>query len=456
MVYSVLVLLSLSPFFSDSFSPEELKTAAQLRDQAAAGNGAWDLVESLTTEVGPRLAGSPGDKAAVKWAQAKFNELGFDKVWTEEVAFPYWIRGTEEASVISPFPQGLTICALGGSVGTPEAGIEAPIVEVPNYAALAQMDRAKVEGRIVYISNRMERHRTGKGYGQAVIARGKGPSAAAELGAVALLIRSIGTDTHRFPHTGGTNYTKDIARIPAAALSNPDADLLSNMVRRGKEIRVRLKLTCRNAGMTTSHNVIGEYTGRENPEQVILLGAHLDSWDLGTGAIDDGAGCAIVTEAARLISLLPERPRRTLRVVLYANEEGGLFGGRAYAAAHRNDLNNHMIAGESDLGADRIWKFSTNVAEPALPLMKSMAELMAPLGIEMGNNKAGGGPDIGPMHRLGMPVITFSQDATRYFDLHHTADDTLDKIDPEALAQNVAAYVVFAYLSAEAKIKFSH
>jgi hypothetical protein len=431
-----------------------LQTAARLRDQAVAGNGGYEIVESLTTEVGPRLAGTPGDRAAVAWAEAKFRELGFDKVWKEEVTFPYWIRGDERAEVLSPFPQNLHLTALGGSVGTPDEGISGEIVMVPTYQDLMEMEEGLVRGKIVFINNRMVRTRMGDGYGKAVVARTAGASAAARLGAVALLIRSIGTDSHRFPHTGVLRYEQGISQIPAAALSNPDANLLENMLKRERPVRVRVFMTSRDGGTGRSHNVIGEIKGRERPEEVVLLGAHLDSWDLGTGALDDGAGVGIVMEAARLIGTLSERPRRTIRVVLFANEEAGLFGARAYAMAHGHQLNQHMIAGESDFGAGRIWQFQTLVKPDALPTMRQIGSVLAPLDIEMGANQAGGGPDLIPMRELGMPVVTLRQDGTDYFDYHHTADDTLDKIDPRALAQNVAAYVAFAYLAAEAPITF--
>ena len=455
MRFLLLLLLTL-PLIAEegSLTPENLATAAKLRDQAMKGTRAFEIVESLTTEVGPRLAGTPGDRAGVAWAQAKLKELGFDKVWTEKITFPYWIRGDASCKVTSPYPQNLIITALGNSVGTPDEGIEAEMVHVPTFEALLEADRAAIEDKIVFISNQMERHKQGMGYGKAVVARRSGASAAAKLGARAVLIRSIGTDSHRLPHTGTMVYEEGVTRIPAAALSNPDANLLEHMLKRGKPITVALHMTARSGGSGTSHNVIGEIKGREKPEEVILLGAHLDSWDLGTGAIDDGAGVAIVTEAARIIGQMKQRPRRTIRVVLYGNEEGGLWGAQAYAKAHRETLSKHIIGSESDFGAGLIWRFDTQVAENARPTFQQIGKVLAPLGIEMGPNQAFGGPDLIPLKALGMPVATLQQDGTDYFDVHHTADDTLDKIDPKSMDQNVAAYVVFAYLTAEAPIQF--
>ncbi len=435
-------------------SEEALATAAQLRERALKGTQAYALVESLTTEVGPRMAGSPADKAGVDWAVAKLKELKFDKVWTEPVSFPYWVRGEETARVVSPFPQPLWVTALGYSVGTPANGIEADIVEIPTYEMLLETEAAKVKGKIVYISNRMQRHHTGRGYGPAVVARTRGASAAAKLGAAALLIRSIGTDNNRMPHTGVMRYEDGVKQIPAAALSNPDADLLSAMVRRGKPVRVHLQLGCRMQGTASSANVIGEIHGREKTEEVVLLGAHLDSWDKGTGAVDDGAGVAIVIEAAHLIAGLESRPRRTIRVVLFSNEEQGIFGGRAYAQKYGATLAQHALASESDFGAGRIWGFRAQVLETALPAIEQIAAALEPLGIVKQPEPGAGGADLGPMRRLGMPAVSLLQDGSDYFDWHHTDNDTLDKIDPKALNQNVAAYAVFGYLAAEAPVAF--
>ncbi len=437
---------------SQPFSPKMLNTAKALQEQALEGSRAFEILESLTTEVGPRLAGTPGDTAAVAWAQAKLGELGFDKVWTEEVTFPAWVRGSESCRVLSPFPQPLQLTALGNSVGTPDQGIEAEVVEVADLDSLKAQEGRPYEGKIVFINNAMERTKTGRGYGRAVVARTTGAAEAAQRGALAVLIRSIGTDSHRFPHTGTMKYDAEIRPIPAAALSNPDANLLANMIQRGQPVRLQLNMSSRQGGMFTSHNVIAEIKGREKPNELILLGAHLDSWDLGTGALDDGAGVAIVTEAARLISTLPQRPRRTIRVVLFANEEGGLYGAKAYAERHKNDLHHHIVAAESDFGAGLIWAFSTNVNDRSLPAMSQIASTLAALGIEPGNNETSGGPDVGPLHKLGVPVVSLHQDGSDYFDYHHTADDTLDKADPKKMDQNVAAYATFAYLMADSAL----
>jgi carboxypeptidase Q len=421
-----------------------------LRTAALADTRAYDLLESLTTEVGPRMPGTAGDAAGVAWAIRNMERLGFS-VSTEAVKYPVWERGVEECQVLSPFPQKLTVTALGGSIGTKAKGLTAEVVAFPDYAALVAADASLLRGKIAYIANRMERSRDGSGYGQAVIARSAGASAAAKKGAVALLIRSIGTDANaRTPHTGMMRYDNTPTRIPAAALSNVDADLLSNILKRGQPVRLKLRLDARTRKADyTGSNVIGDFKGSDKANEIVLLGAHLDSWDLGTGALDDGAGVAITMAAAVLAqehAVRSGKPlRRTLRVVLFANEEQGLYGGNQYAANRRDSLlSTLIIAAESDFGAGRIYQFDTKLAANQLMGLSPLLQALAPLGITYGNNDASGGPDLRAMAQLGAPVAELAQDGTGYFDIHHTAADTLDKVDPEALKQNVAAYAVFA------------
>lgn len=434
-----------TPFISET----DLATAAKLRDEALKTSKGYEIVESLTTEVGPRMAGTPGDAAAVKWGVAKLKSLGFDKVWTEPVTFPTWKRGAETAEVIAPYPQPLVITALGFSVGTPEDGLSAEIIEFDSLEALKKSAEDSAKGKIVFINKRMKRAKDGSGYGPAVSARTTGASEAAKKGAVGILIRSIGTDSDRMAHTGLMRYEEGINKIPAAALSAPDADLLENMLRRDKPVTVKVTIGAKQGGEYTSHNVIGEITGSEKPQEYVIIGGHLDSWDLGTGAIDDGAGIAITTAAAELIARLPERPKRSIRVIMFANEEQGLVGGKAYAQAHKSELSNIITAAESDFGAGPIWRIDSKVKPDALPVVDKIAEILKPLGIEYGNNEAGGGPDLIPLRNMGISVFSLRQDGTDYFDYHHTPNDTLDKINPEHLNQNTAAYVVFAYIAAQ-------
>ncbi|MDO6638736.1 M20/M25/M40 family metallo-hydrolase [Shewanella sp. 5_MG-2023] len=424
----------------------------QLATKALSSTLGYDIVESLTVEVGPRLAGSEKDLIAVEWAMNKLKSLGFDKVYKESVQVPAWSRGHAQASIVSPFEQPLVISALGGSVATPESGLQAQIVRFDTLAALQVADPALVEGKIVFIDHKTERHISGKGYGQSVGGRSRGAVAAAEKGAVAVVIRSIGTDHDRMAHTGMMRYKDGVAKIPAAALSAPDADMINAMLKRDKNISLSLNLSSKNLGVATSYNVIAEVTGSSKAEEVVLIGAHLDSWDEGTGAIDDGAGVAIVTAAAKLIQDLPQKPARTIRVVLYAAEEVGLVGGKAYAKQHADELVNHYIAAESDFGAGKIYQIDFNVNPHVFEQVKTEHSSMTINGVKLGNNNASGGPDVSMMPSLGVPVASLRQDGTDYFDYHHTPNDTLDKIDPTALAQNVAAYAQFAYIMAQSEL----
>ncbi|HEX4963535.1 MAG TPA: M20/M25/M40 family metallo-hydrolase [Thermoanaerobaculia bacterium] len=430
--------------------PAEVRaTAARLRDQALQGTRAYEIVRSLTVEVGPRPAGSKAHDAAVAWGVSKLKELGFSNVHAEKAMVPHWVRGEESGEIVAPYPQPVHLAALGGSVGTPDGGIEAPVIAVPSLDALdevTKLDPAQVKGKIVFYDVHMERTRDASGYGKAVRVRGAGASRAAKLGAVAVLIRSIGTDHNRTPHTGAMDYQDGVAQIPAAALSVPDAELLAAQVATGKPVTFRLKLGAHRLPEVETASVVGDIPGREKPEEIVLLGAHLDSWDLGTGAIDDGAGIAIVTEAARLIGQLPQKPRRTVRVVFYANEEFGTSGAKAYAEAHKAELSHHVLATEADLGAGRVWRIASRVDPAALPIVADLARLLE---VEQGKNDSGGGADLGPLSPAHVPVVALAQDATAYFDYHHTANDTLDKIDPKDLDQNVASWAAVAYVAAE-------
>lgn len=424
-------------------------TAEKLRDEALRGTGATEIVRSLTYEVGPRSAGSPGDRAAVEWALRRLKALGLQNVRAEKVTVPHWDRGAEAGEILAPWPQPVHLTALGGSAGTPEGGIEAEVMGLPSLAALTALPEGAAQGKIVFVDAKMERSRDGLGYAQTVPVRGSGPSEAARRGAVALLIRSVGTGTHRFPHTGSTRYQEGVPQIPAAALAIPDADLLAAELASGKPVRFRLSLGARSLPDAESANVIGEVPGRERPEEVVLLGAHLDSWDLGTGAIDDGAGCAIVAETARRIAALPQRPRRTVRVVLFANEEHGLSGARAYAQAHAAELPRHVLAIESDLGAGKVWGLAGRIDPARQPLLEELGRLLAPLGVATSSDPAFGGADLSPLTTARVPWVDLRQDATGYFDYHHTADDTADKIDPGEMDQNVAAWAALVYAVAE-------
>jgi len=430
---------------------EALAAAAELRDDALEGTRAWDIVRSLTTEVGPRLAGSAGDRAAVAWALRSLRELGFENVRAENVEVPRWERGTIEVRITEPFPQPMIATALGGSIGTPEEGLEAPVLQVADIAELEALSRSQVAGKIVFFNKRMRRSRDGADYSEVVKARTDGAAAAARLGAVGVAIRSAGTSIARVAHTGTTKYAPGERRIPAIALSNADADLLQAQLETGQRVDVHMKLTARQLPATRSANVIAEVPAATDDAGIVVLAAHLDSWDLGTGAIDDGAGVAIVIEAARRIAEADRPLRRTLRIILAANEEFGLSGARAYAASRETGrVGRHVVGLEADFGAGKVWRLESRVAEEARPLVEAMHAVLAPLGIELGGNEAHGGADLSPLRKLGMPVLGLTQDGSRYFDYHHSASDTLDKVSRANLDQCVAAYAATAYLAAVA------
>lgn len=433
---------------------DAVKTATALRDRALHDDTAWNVTESLTTEIGPRLAGSDNDLRAREWAIAKFKALGFDKVYTEPVTFPKWVRRSEHAAIVAPFAQPLAVTALGYSPATPAGGLTGEVMLFPTLDALKAAGDA-VRGKIVYVGFRMQPHRDGHDYGMGSTVRTHGPALAAKLGAAAFLLRSAGTDSNRTPHTGVTQWEADGPRIPAAALSAPDADLLEHMAARGKPVQLKLDLDCGMDGTYTSANVIGEITGRKHPEQVVAIGGHLDSWDPGTGAIDDAAGVAIAMAAGHLIGELPKRPDRTIRVIAFANEEQGLFGGRAYADAHAKQVGKHQLGSESDFGAGKVWRMSASVKPEARGALQQIADVLAPLGVAYDAQRpGGGGSDLSQMHAKGMAALSLTQDGTHYFDWHHTSNDTLDKIDRDELNQNVAVYAAFAYMAAQANGDF--
>ena len=433
-----------------------VKTAEQLRDKAMNDNTAYQIVESLTTEVGPRIAGGPADLRGREWAIAKFKALGFDKVYTEQVTYPLWERRSEHAAIVAPFPQPLDLIALGYSAGTPKGGLTAEVVRFDSLDALKKADPASVKGKIVYVDAHMQRHKDGADYAIGSGVRVGGPVLAAKMGAAAFLLRSAGTDANsRTPHTGVTGFTDPKDAIPAAALSNPDADQLTRILGFGKPVSVKLDLDVGFNGSYTGANVIGEVTGKKHPDQVVVIGGHLDSWDPGTGAIDDGAGVAIAMAAGKLIHDMPQRPDRTIRVIAFANEEMGLWGGRAYADKHASDVAKFQLGTESDFGARKIWLMTASVKPESRGAIEQIAKVLAPIGVDYDASKpGGGGSDLSQMHGKGMAALSLVQDGTDYFDYHHTANDTLDKIDPKELAQNVAVYAAFSYMAAQADGNF--
>ena len=409
---------------------------------------AYDIVEGLTTEVGQRLAGTEAEARAREWAVVKLKGLGFANVRIETYDMPVWERGVETAEVVSPFPQKLLLTALGNSGATPISGLTGEVIGFPSLAAFIAAPDARVKGKIVYVSHQMRPSQDGSSYGAFGPVRFGGPNLAAKKGVALFLIRSVGTDGLRRPHTGVTTWEKGMTPIPTAALAATDADNLERMLARAKgPVTLHVTLTPKFTGTYQSGNVIAEVPGSDPAAGMIVVGGHLDSWDLGTGAIDDGAGVAITTAAAKRILDGP-KPRRPIRVVWWGSEEVGGFGSDAYFAAHKAEK--HALAAESDFGADRIWRFNVKLPDTAKALGTRLAAALAPLGISAGKQSAGDGADIEKLVASGVSAVDLNQDGTRYFDLHHTPEDTLDKIDPAQLAQNVDAWTVLLNLAANA------
>jgi hypothetical protein len=419
----------------------------RIRDEALAGDKvAWDIVEDLTTEIGPRLAGTEAEARARQWAVKRLRSLGFQNVHIEDATMATWVRGAETAEIVSPFPQRLAVAALGASGATPPEGVTAQVVGFDSIEALRAAPAEAVRGKIVFVSHAMQPNQDGSGYGYYGAVRRSAPAVAAQKGAVGVVIRSLGTDYHRNPHTGLTSWN-GVAPIAAGALSLPDAENLERMLARSRNVTMHLTLTPRFIGDTATGNVVAEVPGTDPSAGVILVGGHLDSWDLGTGAIDDAAGVGIVTAAARRV-MQAGRPRRTIRVIWFGDEETGGAGSRAYFAAHRAD--NVVFVAESDFGADRVWKFVPGFAEANKPLADRIAAALFPLGINRGTGEVEAGADLGAWVQAGSPGADLTQDGTRYFDYHHTPDDTLDKVDLKQLRQNVAAWAATLSLVANA------
>ena len=418
---------------------------AALRDSALANDRyAWDITEGLTTEVGPRLAGTQSEARARAWAVKKLTELGFANVRVEPFDMPVWSRGRESAAILAPFPQPMVVAALGNSASTGADGVTADVIAFDSVDALTAAPDGLVRGKIVFIDHAMPANQDGSGYGQFGAPRRQGPTLASKKGAVGIVVRSIGTDRHRNPHTGLQEFTDGAKPIPAGALSNPDADQLLRILKRGRPVRMNLVLENRIV-QGQSGNVIAEVPGRDPSLPPIVVSGHLDSWDQGTGAVDDGAGVAIAAAAAKHI-MDSGRPLRTIRIVWFGAEEVGLFGGLDYRARHGNEPHYALI--ESDFGADKIWKVDSKLGDGRKAEAEAIGRALAPLGIVTGSFNEAEGSDIGPMLSDGHPGVGLSQDGTRYFDLHHTPDDTLDKVDPAQLRQNVAAWTaVLAILS---------
>jgi carboxypeptidase Q len=419
-------------------------TARRLIDAAASAKpSAWDRLAELTDTFGHRLSGSASLEAALRWSAETMKAEGLENVRLEPVMVPRWVRGRESAELLPPHFGELALLGLGNSVGTPPEGVEAELAVVSSFDDLERLGRAGVEGRIVLYDVPYTR------YGATVEYRSSGASRAARLGARAVLLRSVGLPGLRTPHTGALRYADDAPRIPAAAISLEDAQRLRRLHERGQTPRVRLRMEARFEADAPSANLVGEIVGRESPHEVVLVGGHIDSWDVGTGAMDDGAGCVMTWQALALVRRLGLRPRRTLRVVLFTNEENGLRGGLGYRDAHAAELKDHVAALESDSGGFRPLGFGFTGGDAARATVRAIAHLLEPLGATRVKDE-GGGADIGPLAQAGgVPTLSLDVDGERYFTYHHTPADTLERLNAEDLSQGAAAVAVMAYVLAD-------
>jgi carboxypeptidase Q len=436
------------------FSPRTLVELKQLQEAALTSDYAYRQVAHLSNNIGPRLTGSAQAAKAVEYVGSELKAIGCD-VQLEKVMVPHWVRGEETAALVQ-FPgqaagtsQKIVLCALGASVATPPNGIETEVIVVRNFDELKSLPRDKVAGKIVLFNYPFDKQmaaegRGGEAYGEAVVYRSNGPSAAARQGAIACLIRSVGGADYRLPHTGETDYANDTPKIPAGAVTAEDADLIADLVRQGP-VRMKLVLTPQTLPDVESANVIGDIKGGEHPEQLIVVSGHLDSWDLGTGAIDDGAGVAVSMEAANLIQKLRLRPKRTIRVIAWMNEENGSAGSKQYARDHQNEMLNHFAAIETDGGADHPLGINIKGKPEVKKMLAPVAAILQGSGAGMLNLVEHCGADIAPMEKAGVPAFSPIQDSRFYFNYHHTAADTLDKIVPKDLAENSAVVAVLAY-----------
>jgi len=437
-----------------SLSGQYRAAADRIISAALADNDAYDKLEELCYDVGHRLSGSEALERATRWAAKRMEADGLTNVRLESVMVPRWVRGEESLRLVRPRPMPMAMLGLGGSIGTPPQGITAEVEVVRDEAELEALGRG-AQGKIVLFNNPMPPYdpERGSGYGKTVRFRGGGPTLAAKQGAVACLVRSVTARSLRSPHTGATRYTDGVKKIPAAAVSIEDAEMIASMRRRGQPVVVNLQMEARNEGEVPSANVVGELRGRESPQEIVVVSGHLDSWDVGQGAHDDGAGCVMAMESVNVLRKLGLIPRRTIRVVLWTNEENGVAGGRQYAIDHGFEMENHVAAVEADSGGFAPTGFGITCKEEdrqarGKSQLDEIVALMAPIGPMKAFN-SGWGVDISHMRPHGVALLGLRNEGGRYFDYHHTHADTLDKVDPDELSQCVAAMAVLVYVLAD-------
>lgn len=419
-------------------------------DQELSDGRSYEMLEFISTKIGSRLSGSPGAAAAVEWTRQTMKDFS-DTVWLQPVMVPHWVRGEKEvARIINSRKSGtieVNVCALGGSVGTGNPGIAANVVEVRSFDELKQLGAKNIHGKIVFFNRPMDptQVNTFSAYAGAVDQRGSGASEASRFGAVGVIVRSMGSNIEDYPHTGGLRYAPDVKKIPAIAISTKHAEILSASLKDEKEIQFYFATYCKTLEDEPSFNVIGEIKGSSVPEEIIVVSGHLDSWDLGQGAHDDGAGCVQAMEVLRLFRTMGYKPKKTIRAVMYMNEENGLRGGVEYARQSEIRKENHAAAIESDRGGFTPRGFSMTASAVAVAKVKTWKPLFEKYGLTDFDQK-GGGADIGPLENQNVPLIGFLPDSQRYFKYHHTAEDTFDKVDKRELELGSAAMAALVYL----------
>jgi Zn-dependent M28 family amino/carboxypeptidase len=442
-----------------AWTPDQLATVARLRDAALTDDYAYTRLRHLTDNIGPRISGSPQAQAAVEYVAAEMRALGAE-VSLEKTLVPHWVRG-EETGALTSWPGGapgtqqkIVLTALGSSVATPKDGITAPLLVVSSFDEFKALAPDAAKGKIVVFNHSFDKElaATGQGgdaYGQSVVYRSQGPAVAAQAGAVAVLVRSVGGADYRLPHTGATTYSADVPKIPAGAVTAEDAELMANLSRQGT-VTMHLTLTPQTLPHVPSYNVIADWKGTEHPEQVVIVSGHLDSWDLGTGAIDDGAGVAVSMQAIHLVQKLGLHPKRTIRFIAWMDEESGSEGAATYAQEHAAQLGNQIAAFESDLGCDHPTGLLFTGKPQIESWMRPVAHILDPIGASALQSSEDTGEDTETIVSKGVPGFAPIQDSRFYFNYHHTAADTFDKVDPKHLAENAAIMVVGAYAIADA------
>ncbi|MCU1284276.1 MAG: peptidase [Acidobacteriales bacterium] len=459
LISSFVIAMSLStlaqePAAKPGWTPQELADMQKLQQAALHSDYGYEKLAYLTDSIGPRLSGSPQHTAAAEYVAAEMRKLGLD-VHLEAATVHHWIRGEERGELTTypgqpqSLPQKIVLTALGGSSATSASGLTAPIVVVSTFKHLEALGRDQVAGKIVLFNAVYDKRLAAAGfaleaYGQAVAYRGGGPSAASKLGAIGVLVRSVGNADYRLPHTGQTRYDPKYPAIPAAAITAEDADLIARLAARGP-VQMHLLLTPQTLPDTTGYNVIADLKGSEHPEQIVIVSGHLDSWDLGTGALDDGAGVAVSMETLNLIKQLKLRPKKTIRFIAWVEEESGSGGARAYYKNHAADMANHFAAVETDLGAGHPMGIFSDGSPAILPILQPVSEILQSQGAGMIKITDEAGADLVLLNIAGVPGFAPIQDSRKYFEYHHTAADTLDKVDPQELRENSSAIAVLTY-----------